>query len=457
MASQDTVVRLVDTRPKPSPYASSIVTFFFGEGPPLRIPVAFVKKAPKLYSRCGSDMSLCLKDVSRDCSHVLVHYLYTDQYQCLKPSGSSDDRRITKFKTSLEVYSIAKTYELSGLRHLSQAEIERHGRRLQVAQILKIMNDAKTTLAAEDTWLHEYIKSLAEEMLGSPPSSLSNIFSEAPSQALTIDRALLKAMIELSHENASTPPATCASPSGSPNNVQDSQGQGETIEANGLTYTILNTHSTSKESLEGSTSPEVFSETAGTASKTRRDKRDEKQGEEEEEEEEEDQPYVTDITTLSAEETLHEMSVLFNSRVEQREQIADRIIALLKKVRKSRNLFSHENDLMSEAFQYSKSTMSGFELARPFAGVKPPDSRQDVAHIPSTVGAYMPLEQLENPGRSLQINRFLNICTRKGFERFSPEELRWKHEVDSESQKNTSNPNLPPAPLVPHGLFYFKG
>ena len=92
------------------------------------------------------------------------------------------------------------------------------------------------------------------------------------------------------------------------------------------------------------------------------------------------------------------------------------------------------------------------------AGIKTPKtSPQDVAQIPSTVGAYILLDVLEISRGSRQINRFPNICAQEQFKRFSPEELRWKHEVDGESQEDASNPNLPFAPLVPPIPFYFQG
>ncbi|KAI1502475.1 hypothetical protein F5X99DRAFT_378822 [Biscogniauxia marginata] len=184
-----------------NPYTDPHATLHFGDGPSLSLPTALLDKHPKLSSRCQWDMSLHLDDIPGGPGHVLVHYLLTGTYQCLKPKGSSPyEKCATEFATCVRVYAVAQEYELSTLETLAKGEIERLERDLSVTKLLDLMMDAHITPRADDIWLHNYFKSLVEPFIDKPLTPVISVFSESYGQTLSLTSILLKAMFELWHE-----------------------------------------------------------------------------------------------------------------------------------------------------------------------------------------------------------------------------------------------------------------
>ncbi|KAJ2994817.1 hypothetical protein NUW58_g1445 [Xylaria curta] len=220
----------IDMRPESSPYTSPIVTIRFADGQPLVIPNRFLDKYPKLSPPAlfpvHGDKTLDLKHIPGSAGHVLVHYLFTGTYECLKPRESShDERNAAEFATSVRVYAAAQTYELPALENLAKGEMEKLGNRLQVMQILDVLKDTLPSPSINDMWLQNYLKSLVRPFVDNPPASLDSL-SGSSSQTLSIANALLKVVIELWREKL-------CSPSSSPNNPVASQDHycGESVVA----------------------------------------------------------------------------------------------------------------------------------------------------------------------------------------------------------------------------------
>ncbi|KAI1139466.1 hypothetical protein F5Y05DRAFT_425055 [Hypoxylon sp. FL0543] len=191
----------VDARPDTSPYTGPHATLHFKDGPPLSIPTAVLSEHPRLSSRCEWDLSLHLKDIPASPGHVLVHYILTGTYQCLKPKGSSaSEKCAAEFATSVRVYEVARDLDLPALGELEKGEIQRLGRTLHVTQLLDTMMDAHPTFRPDDTWFHDYLKSVIKSFIENPPSAPVDASPGHLGQPLSLTSLVLKSVIELSDE-----------------------------------------------------------------------------------------------------------------------------------------------------------------------------------------------------------------------------------------------------------------
>ncbi|KAL3588210.1 hypothetical protein FPOAC2_14109 [Fusarium poae] len=85
-----------DSRPEHSPYASQVCAVYFQGNGPLYIPHALLHQSVGLASRsvatgCFSSSlrDLHLNDIDYNTGHVLIHFMTTGRYQCLKPQGET--------------------------------------------------------------------------------------------------------------------------------------------------------------------------------------------------------------------------------------------------------------------------------------------------------------------------------------------------------------------------------
>ncbi|KAI0908739.1 hypothetical protein F4823DRAFT_639837 [Ustulina deusta] len=125
-----------------SPYTSPLITLHFADGPPLSVHKRLIDKSPKLSSGCRHVMTLHLAHIPSGAGHVLVHYLFTGMYECLKPRGTSCNvNNAAEFATGVRVRDVARDYELPELEILAVIEIEKLGNRLQVMQNFDVLKD----------------------------------------------------------------------------------------------------------------------------------------------------------------------------------------------------------------------------------------------------------------------------------------------------------------------------
>ncbi|KAI8944513.1 hypothetical protein F4801DRAFT_571514 [Xylaria longipes] len=220
MAQKDKIIAIA-MRPKPStstsstlplqadiatsPYASPLITLHFANGPPLSIPKRLIDKSPKLSSGCGHETTLHLAHIPSGAGHVLVHYLFTGMYECLKPRGASCyENNAADFATGVRVYAVARDYELPELESLARNEIEKLGNRLQVMRIFNVLKNTLPNLSVDDMSLQSYLKSIVRPfIIDSPLSSLGGLPNSAD-QTLLFANALFKAVIELWRETLSS-------------------------------------------------------------------------------------------------------------------------------------------------------------------------------------------------------------------------------------------------------------
>ncbi|KAJ4857939.1 hypothetical protein T069G_08836 [Trichoderma breve] len=134
-------------------------------------------------------------------AHVVVHYLFTDTYQCLRPKGSSlNEKLIAEFLTSIRVYIVARDYKLPLLEELAQAEITRLGSGFRIPLVFDLVQEAYPHPSLDDTWLRQYLKSRLSILFADPKELLEWDPALEP-KTTTISDILLKNILELLRDN----------------------------------------------------------------------------------------------------------------------------------------------------------------------------------------------------------------------------------------------------------------
>lgn len=123
---------------KNSPYAASIIELKLGDGTALKVPSFLLRKCPKLHTKIQTwTQIVSLLEITQDIGHVLVHYLFTNTYQCLLPKGTAHEKMCSEYRTAIRVYGWTRDYELSDLNELAKAEVIRLGSFGNLNQIKK--------------------------------------------------------------------------------------------------------------------------------------------------------------------------------------------------------------------------------------------------------------------------------------------------------------------------------
>ncbi|RSM15780.1 hypothetical protein CDV31_004881 [Fusarium ambrosium] len=188
-----------DTRPTNSPYASEPCAIEFGDGKSLHIPrelldpignVAWLLFAdPEFKPRLGA--------ISSETGHVLIHFLICGVYQCLRPQGDSlEERRVSEFRTALDVYVAAESLPLPPLRDLARHEITRVGDNLSLPSIISAIEESGRslkTLPGVVAYVESRILSFGGD---ATPEGVDEMLVELECPS-TLSGTLLKAMVLL--------------------------------------------------------------------------------------------------------------------------------------------------------------------------------------------------------------------------------------------------------------------
>lgn len=154
------------------PYTSNTCALYFQSKGPLRIHRHLLSKSPKLASQVVSQFdrppTLRLDDVSLDVGHILVHFLVTGDYQCLKPKGDTPaEKNASEFDTALCAYAAAESFQLPSLCELAEREMRRLGDELSLASIVDIMEEPGPTSLQNPgaaVFLESHMRSFWESM-----------------------------------------------------------------------------------------------------------------------------------------------------------------------------------------------------------------------------------------------------------------------------------------------------
>ncbi|PTB63597.1 hypothetical protein BBK36DRAFT_1126082 [Trichoderma citrinoviride] len=188
-----------NTRLEYSPYAIPNVTLQLKDGSRLYVPAHLLAKS-ETFSSPGQDGVYQL-DISHDVAHVLVHYLFTENYQCLKPKGSSlNEKLAAEFITSIHVYIAAREYKLPLLEELAKTDIIKLGNDFRTPLVFDLVQKAYPSPSVDDTWFRQYLKNRLSILFTDTKELLewNPIPDEKPT---TISEMLLKNLLELLREN----------------------------------------------------------------------------------------------------------------------------------------------------------------------------------------------------------------------------------------------------------------
>lgn len=201
----------IDHRPETSPYASPACNLPFAS--PMVVALDVLKnKAPKLYAAYDSQ-SPELPTVSEEIGHVIVHYLYTNKYESLKPLGADKlAKQIVELKTAIKVYVLARAYELSDLVRLAERNIEKFGDGMALPTLLEVASDAYPSLVDTDQWFIGYLKKRIRLHLNDASSLLGTDLLNRLSHILSPNKILLRIVLEVCCEQMTNPKQGLASP-----------------------------------------------------------------------------------------------------------------------------------------------------------------------------------------------------------------------------------------------------
>ncbi|KAA8624135.1 hypothetical protein SMACR_08204 [Sordaria macrospora] len=201
----------IDHRPETSPYASPACNLPFAS--PMVVALDVLKnKAPKLYAAYDSQ-SPELPTISEEIGHVIVHYLYTNKYESLKPTGADKlAKQIVELKTAIKVYIFARAYDLPDLVRLAERNVEKFGDGMALPTLLEVASDAYPSLADSDQWFIGYLKKRIRLHLNDASSLLGTDLLSRLSHILSPNKILLRIVLEVCCEQMTNPKQELASP-----------------------------------------------------------------------------------------------------------------------------------------------------------------------------------------------------------------------------------------------------
>lgn len=200
------------------PFNSQTVTLKLADGFPLTIHRAILVRCAKLGGLLAPfTQKLDLGPFSSTAGHALVEYLYTSRYGLLEWTGPSDqslDIELHKLKARLEIYALARTFEVGGLEEQVRDDIERETRDLDIFTVIDAVKDAYPTFIGNDTWVPQWIKAVTKKTFENP-EGLRRIlvlrdFRDDSSVAKFMFRSMLESYVDVL-DSMAPPGGACVS------------------------------------------------------------------------------------------------------------------------------------------------------------------------------------------------------------------------------------------------------
>ncbi|KAI1319734.1 hypothetical protein F5Y16DRAFT_94671 [Xylariaceae sp. FL0255] len=187
----------VDTRPESSPYTAIRIPVALRDKNTLYVPSSLLNEYPILP---------CLfANIILEEGHILVHYLLTKTYQCLRPKGSSlQEQLVTEFTMSVRIYAIARANQLASLEELARLEMARLGDRLPTPLAFRLVQNAYPDPNTDDTWFNNYLKMRLRSFVDKPAVSLESDFWDAKRKTMPVSDVLFQNLYDLLRENILT-------------------------------------------------------------------------------------------------------------------------------------------------------------------------------------------------------------------------------------------------------------
>lgn len=147
-------------RGKLNPYEGKAVTVLISSsGKRYTIPENLLSKAATLPSSqdVSGSPAVILSDVDKDIGHTIMHYLYTGNYETVKPPSTSElPRRATEYTRSVFTYRIAVRHGLDSLTEHAKRYIQIFDKEVSIINIISLGRKAFPKIS-EEPWFSEYL------------------------------------------------------------------------------------------------------------------------------------------------------------------------------------------------------------------------------------------------------------------------------------------------------------
>lgn len=136
-----------------------------------------------------------LKDISLHTGHVIIHYLVTNTYQCLKPREEAMETRNTwEFFIATRVYKAAGALSLNQLRELAREEMVRLGDKLELSTLIKVL-DLSISSLKDLPGITTYIESRLLSFYKESPSGTASRLLRDIGIPDTLSKVLLRSIV----------------------------------------------------------------------------------------------------------------------------------------------------------------------------------------------------------------------------------------------------------------------
>ncbi|RKF56674.1 hypothetical protein OnM2_079027 [Erysiphe neolycopersici] len=153
-----------------SPYTGPMIMFMFGNTrKAYYIPRDFLQNSDWI-NQSQYNHNVLVPHLSEDVGHVIIHYMYTGEYQVLKKYYAgilmSDNKE--ELRMALTVLFASETYHLTGLNELAKSEIIRLRAAFPISIILQAVDElfrvsSFAPAIASKKWVKDYLKSQIRE------------------------------------------------------------------------------------------------------------------------------------------------------------------------------------------------------------------------------------------------------------------------------------------------------
>ncbi|RKF63816.1 hypothetical protein OnM2_023012 [Erysiphe neolycopersici] len=144
-------------RPKTSPYASTLLEIEFNEAESLSyVPKVFLQDQSWVSEE--SDYYAC--NCSEEVGHVLIHYLFTGEYQILEIDETkvSQDKSWAELRIATQVLLALDEWKLPGLQGLVQSEIESLSKSIHIFDVVRLIDKELNGFAIkQELWLKNFL------------------------------------------------------------------------------------------------------------------------------------------------------------------------------------------------------------------------------------------------------------------------------------------------------------
>jgi hypothetical protein len=126
--------------------------------------------AAKLDRKTAAKQQISIPELDKATAHVLVHYMYTAQYQELRTSSDPQKSALSSYEAGTCVYCAAVRYQLPGLVDLAKEKITSLDEEVGISDVLAMARDHAFPLLPDDeTWYPAYLEGAIKSAMAKDP------------------------------------------------------------------------------------------------------------------------------------------------------------------------------------------------------------------------------------------------------------------------------------------------